>query len=188
MECAAEQQGDKSFLMNVPTRQCLRKRKRDKTEPSFQQHNVSARKTKDGSIAEGHKDRGGISSPLLGLQPRAFAQGCKLQTTHCLCCRRFVAIDPTDVNSSMSPASSQNSCVFKTRSSNPSAPHPVADIVSAPHLIDIVSFVTWLVCRKRTAALDPKRMHMRALYDCAPAMLCVVLIFCIDRCPAATRS
>ena len=36
----------------------------------------------------------------------------------------------TDVDSSISLASSQNSCNVKTRSSFPSAPHPVADIVS----------------------------------------------------------
>ena len=73
---------------------------------------------------------------------------------------------PTDVNSSISLASSQNSSDFKTRSSFPSAPHPVADIASAPHFIDIVPFVTWLVCRKRTAVLDSKRVHMQALDDC----------------------
>ena len=40
-ECAAQQQGDKkSILMSVPTRECLRKRNRDKTEPSFREHIV----------------------------------------------------------------------------------------------------------------------------------------------------
>ena len=46
-ECAAQQQGNMSILVNVPTRQWLRKRKRVKSEPSLQQHNVSARKTKE---------------------------------------------------------------------------------------------------------------------------------------------
>ena len=74
---------------------------------------------------------------------------------------------PSDVNSSISLASSQNSCDFKIRSSFLSAPHPVAGIVSAPHLLDIASFVICLVCRKRTAELDPKRIQIQALDDCA---------------------
>ena len=46
--------------MNVPTRQCLRKSKRDKTEPSLQERKVSARQQSNGSFAE--ENRGGISS------------------------------------------------------------------------------------------------------------------------------
>ena len=42
-------------LLNVSTQQCLRKKKRDKTEPSLQEHKVSARKQRNGSIAERHK-------------------------------------------------------------------------------------------------------------------------------------
>ena len=54
-ECAAQQRNKKSILINVPTRQCFRKRKRDKTEPSLQEHQKSARKQRNGSIAERHK-------------------------------------------------------------------------------------------------------------------------------------
>ena len=57
-ECAAQQQGDKkSILMNVPTRQCLCEKKRNKTEPSFQEHIVSVHTQKDGNIAEDTKQR-----------------------------------------------------------------------------------------------------------------------------------
>ena len=57
-ECAGQQQGDKkSIPMDAPTRQCLRKRKRDKTEPSFQEHRVSVQKQRNGSIAEDTKQR-----------------------------------------------------------------------------------------------------------------------------------
>ena len=63
-ECAAQQQGDKkSILMNIPTRQCLRKRKRDKTEPSFQEHRVSVQKQRNGSIAEDTKQRWNFITP-----------------------------------------------------------------------------------------------------------------------------
>ena len=48
-------------LMNVPTRQCLRKRERDKIGPSFQEHRVSVQEQRNGSIAE-TRNRGGISS------------------------------------------------------------------------------------------------------------------------------
>ena len=57
-ECAAHQQGNKkSIPMNVPTRQYLRKSKRDKTEPSLQEHKVSARKQRNGCFAEDTKQR-----------------------------------------------------------------------------------------------------------------------------------
>ena len=167
-ECAAQQQGDKkSILMNIPTRQCLRKRKRDKTEPSFQEHRVSVQKQRNGSIAEDTKQRWNF------ITPSWIAASClctRMQATNNslpLFADVSLQLIPTDVNSSISLASSQNSSDFKTRSSFPSAPHPVADIASAPHFIDIVPFVTWLVCRKRTAVLDPKRVHMQALDDCA---------------------
>ena len=59
----AQQQGNKkSILMNVPTRQCLRKSKRDKTEPSLLEHEVSARKQRNGSIAEDTKQRWNFTS------------------------------------------------------------------------------------------------------------------------------
>ena len=108
-ECAAQQQGGKkSILMNIPTRQCLRKRKRDKTEPSFQEHRASVQKQKNGSISEDTKQRWNFIT-LLGLQPRAFAQGCKPQATHYLCLQMFsLRMIPTDVNSSISLASTQN--------------------------------------------------------------------------------
>ena len=54
-ECAAQQGNKKSILMNFTTRQCLRQSKRDKTDPSLQEHKVSARKQRNGSIAGGHK-------------------------------------------------------------------------------------------------------------------------------------
>ena len=93
-ECAAQQQGNKnSILMNVPTRQCLRKSKRDKTEPSLQNTKCRHENKRTGVLRK-TQNRGGILPPLLGLQPRAFGQGCKPHTTHYLCCRRFAAIDP----------------------------------------------------------------------------------------------
>ena len=157
-ECTAQQQGNKkSILMNVPTRQCLRKRKR-KTEPSLQEHKVSARKQRNGSIAERHKTEVEFHHPFLdcSLVPLHKDASHKQLTTSV----EGVSLQliPTDVDSSISLASSQNSCNVKTRFPFPSAPHPTADIVS---------FVTWLVCRKRTAVLDPKRMYMQALDDCA---------------------
>ena len=99
----------------------------------------------------------------------------------------------TDVDSSISLASSQNSRNVKTRSSFPSAPHPAADSVffrnDTPqakfhrHLVTNVSLVNLenphhqlafpsqsilarLSC-KRIAVPDPKTMHMQALDDCA---------------------
>ena len=56
-ECAAQQGNKKTILMNVLTRQCLRKSKRDKTEPSLQEHKVLAREQRNGSIAEDTKQR-----------------------------------------------------------------------------------------------------------------------------------
>ena len=158
IECAAQQQGNKSILMNVPTRQWLRKRKRVKTEPSLQQHNVSARKTKNGSIAEKDRTEVEFQHPFwgCGLVPLHKDASHKHLTTSVA--DVSLQLIPTDVDSSISLASSQNSCKFKTRSSSPSAPHPIADIVS---------FVTWLVCRKGAAVLDPKRMYMQSLDDCA---------------------
>ena len=145
-ECAVQQQGNKkSILMNVPTRQYLRKKKRDKTEPSLQDHKVSARKQRNGSIAERHKTEEEFHHPFLDccLVPLHKDASHKQLTTS-------VADVSTDVDSSISLASSQNSCSVKTRFPFPSAPRPIADIVS---------FVTWLVCRNRTAVLDPKRTH-----------------------------
>ena len=180
-ECAAQQQGDKkSILMNIPTQQCLRKRKRDKTEPSFQGHRVSVRRRRIGSTAEDTKQRWNF------IVPSWIAASClctRMQVTNNslpLFADISLQLIPTDVNSSISLASSQNSSDFKTRSSFPSAPHPVADIASAPHFIDIVPLVTWLICRERTAVLDPKRVLMQALDDCtqyfqvwAPSDYCV---------------
>ena len=165
-ECAAQQQGDKkSILMNVPTRECLRKRKRDKTEPSIGEHRVSVQKQRNRSIAEDTKQRWNF------ITPSWIAASClctRMQATNNsqpLFADVTLQLIRTDINSSIS-ASSQNSSDYKTRSSFTSAPHPVADIASAPHLSDIVPFVTWLVCRKRTAVLDPKRVHLQALGDC----------------------
>ena len=63
-ECAAQQQGDKkSILMNIPTRQCLRKRKRDKTEPSFQEHRVTVQNKRNGSIFEDAKQTWNLITP-----------------------------------------------------------------------------------------------------------------------------
>ena len=118
-ESAAQQQGNKkSILMNVPTRQCLRKRKRDKTEPSLQEHKVLARKQKNGSIAERHKTEVEFHHSFLDWQPRAFARGCKPQTAHYLCCRRFAAIDPNRRRLVGSP-----SRVLKTRATSRHGSH-----------------------------------------------------------------
>ena len=180
-ECAAQQQGDKkSILMNIPTRQCLRKRKRDKTEPSFQEHRVSVQKQRNGSIAEDTKQRWNF------ITPSWIAASClctRMQATNNsvpLFADVSLQLIPTDVNSSISLASSQNSSDFKTRFSFPSAPHPVADIASTTLFIDIVPFVTWLVCRKRTAVLDPKRVRMQALNDCAQYFqVCAPSDYCV---------
>ena len=117
-ECAAQQQGDKkSILMNFPTRQCLRKRKRDKTEPSFQEHRVSVQKNKGTGVLLKTRNRGGISSHLLGLQPRAFAQVCKPQITHYLCLQMFLCNSSQQTSTRQSP-----SRVLKTRSTSRHAP------------------------------------------------------------------
>ena len=159
-EFAAQQQGDKKLIvMNIPTRQCLRRRKRDKTEPSFQEHRVSVQKQRNESIAEDTKQTWNFITPSSYLCTNMQATNNSLP----LFADVSLQLITTDVNSSISLASSQNSSDFKTRSSFPSAPHPVAGIASAPHFIDIVPFVTWLVCRKRTAVL----VHMQALDDCA---------------------
>ena len=158
-ECAARQQGNKkSIPMNVPTRQSLRKKKRDKTEPSLQEHKVSARKKRNGSIAERHKTEVEFHHPFsdCSLVPLHKDANHKQPTTSVA--DVSLQLIPTDVDSSIFLVSSQISRNVKTRFPFPSAPHPIADIVSC---------VTWLVCRKRTAVLDPKRMHMQALDDCA---------------------
>ena len=118
---------------------------------------MSVRKQRNGSIAEDTKQKWNL------ITPSWIAASClstRMQATNNLLplfADVSLQLIPTDVNSSISLASSQNSSDFKTRSSFSSAPHPVADIAAAPHFIDIVPFVTWLVCRKRTAVLDPKR-------------------------------
>ena len=112
----------------------------------------------------------GLRRATSGSWPRASAHGCKVQTTHFLCCTSsnhegcLAAIDRNrrrivDLPGQFPKLVQRPDTV---RSSLPSAPHPV----------------TWPVCRKRTAVPDPNRMHMQALDDCArhfrvPSDFCV---------------
>ena len=139
-ECAAQQQGDKkSIPMNIPTRQYLRKRKRDKTEPSFQEHRVSVQKEKNGSIAEDTKQKWNFITPswlaALCLCTRIQA------TNNSLPLFANVSLQwiTTDVNSSISLASSQNSSDFKTRSSFFLLLH-IQQLASLPLLILLISY------------------------------------------------
>ena len=104
------------------------------------------------------QNRSGISFSLLGLLPVPLHKDASHKQLVASVADVSLQLIPTDVDLSISLASSQNSCNVKTWFPFPSAPHPIADIVS---------FITWLVCRKRTTVLDPKRMHMQALDDCA---------------------
>ena len=130
-ECAAQQQRNKkSILMIVPTRQCLRRRKRDKTGPSLQEHKMLARKQKNGSIAERHKTEVEFHHTFLDCSLVPLHEDASYTQLTDSVADVSLQLITTDVDSSISLASSQISCNVKTRFPFPSAPHPAADIVS----------------------------------------------------------